>query len=75
MTTSSKKFLSNSETVLVAVYLLRGDSNSVDTEDVAVKANELAPGAFTWRKYRDQINLEIVRVVLYNLIRKTSCAH
>jgi len=34
-----------------------------------VKVNELAPGAFTWKKYPAQINLEIVRVVLSNLRR------
>jgi hypothetical protein len=36
----------------------------VDTEDVAVKAAEIAPGRFAWSKYPDQINLELVRVFL-----------
>lgn len=36
----------------------------VDTEDVAVKVHEIAPGRFSWRKYPDQINLELVRVAL-----------
>lgn len=36
----------------------------VDTEDIAVKANQLAPGRFCWRKYRDQINIENVRTFL-----------
>ncbi len=56
--------LSNSEIVTVAVYLLGGDRKEVDTEDVAMKVNELAPGRFTWRKYKDQINIEIVRAFL-----------
>ena len=56
----SKPF-SNIDIVTIAVYLLGGDSKYVDTEDVAVKANELAPGRFTWRKYRDQINIDNVR--------------
>jgi len=44
------KGLSNHEIVTLAVFLLNGHSHSVDTEDVAVKANELAPGRFTmWR--------------------------
>ena len=40
------------------MYLLGGETRRVDTEDIAVKANELAPGRFAWKKYPDQINLE-----------------
>lgn len=50
--------------VTLAVFLLGGDTKAVDTEDVAVKAHERAPGRFSWRKYPDQINLELVRVYL-----------
>lgn len=50
--------------VALAVYLLEGHLHPVDTEDVAIKANELAPGRFAWRKYPEQINLELVRVYL-----------
>lgn len=60
----SDKSLTNPEIVTVAVYLLGGDRRYVDTEDVAIRASELAPGRFAWRKYKDQINLEIVRVYL-----------
>src|SRR5262245_52495933 len=60
----AKPALSNHEIVTLAVYLLGGDSRHVDTEDVAVKANELAPRRFAWRKYPDQINLEVIRVYL-----------
>ena len=63
-TAKTKKGLSNHEIVTLAVYLLGGDTQYVDTEDAAVKANELAPGRFTWRKYRDQINIENVRTFL-----------
>src|SRR5436190_9834757 len=63
------KTLTNHEVVLLAVYLLGGETSPIETEDIAVKVNELAPGAFTWKKYPDQINLEIVRVVLSNLRR------
>ena len=52
------------EVVTLAVFLLGGDQRPVDTEDVAVKAHELAPGRFAWRKYPDQINLELIRVFL-----------
>ena len=58
------KSLSNYQIVTIAVYLLGGDSRYVDTEDVAVKANELAPGRFTWRKYPDQINIHNVGAFL-----------
>jgi hypothetical protein len=56
--------LPNHEIVTLAVFLLGGESQYVDTEDVAVRANELAPGRFTWRKYPGQINLELIRVYL-----------
>ena len=69
VTPLSSKPLTNHEVVLLAVYLLGGETSPVETEDIAVKANELAPGVFTWRKYADQINMEIVRVVLSNLKR------
>jgi hypothetical protein len=56
--------LTKREVAVLAVFLLGGDKRSIDTEDVAVKASELAPKAFAWRKYPDQINLELVRAVL-----------
>jgi hypothetical protein len=52
---------SNIEIVTLAVYLLGGNSNYMDTEDIAVKVNELAPGRFNWKKYPDQINIDNVR--------------
>jgi len=58
--------LANHEIVTLAVYLLGGDTQRVDTEDAAVKADALAPGRFTWRKYRDQINLDAVRKRLWD---------
>lgn len=54
----------NYEIVTLAVYMLGGDKNYINTEDVAIKADQIAPHCFTWRKYPDQINLEIVRVYL-----------
>ncbi len=52
------------ELVALALYVLGGSEVLVDTEDVAVKAHEIAPGRFSWRKYPNQINLELVRVAL-----------
>ena len=53
------KTLTNHEVVLLAVYLLGRETSPTDTEDIAVKADELAPGAFKWRKYPAQINMEM----------------
>jgi hypothetical protein len=64
MPPKTKKDLSNHEIVTLAVYLLGGDARRIDTEHIAKKANELAPGRFTWRKYSDQINIELIRAFL-----------
>lgn len=56
--------MSQTEIVTLAVYILGGDQRSIDTEDIAVKAHDLAPGRFSWRKYPEHINLELVRVYL-----------
>jgi hypothetical protein len=64
MTAPKSKALSNHEIVTIAVYLLGGDTQRIETEDIAVKSNELAPGRFTWRKYPEQINIENVRTFL-----------
>jgi hypothetical protein len=46
--------------------LCGGHARAIDTEDVAVKANEIAPGRFAWRKYPDQINIDTVRKRLWD---------
>src|SRR6266581_8340933 len=66
MRTSKAVSLANHEIVTLAVYLLGGDTQRVDTEDIAIKANELAPGRFTWRKYPNQINIDTVRKRLWD---------
>src|SRR5262249_3142142 len=58
--------LSNMEIITLAVYVLGGDSRYVDTEDVAIKANELAPGRFTWVKYPEQINIHTIKTHLWD---------
>jgi hypothetical protein len=50
--------------VTAALHQLGGASRAIDTEDVAVRAFELAPELFRWQKYPHQINLELVRVAL-----------
>lgn len=56
--------LTNVQAVILALYRCGGDQSAIHTEDVAVAANELAPGRFAWTKYPDQISLEHVRVAL-----------
>ena len=56
--------ISNVEIVVLAVYLTGGENRPVDTELIAVKASRLAPGRFTWRRYKSQISIEHIRVYL-----------
>jgi hypothetical protein len=56
--------LRQAELVTLAVYLAGGAAKAVDTEDAAIKAHQMAPGRLCWRKYPEQINLELVRVFL-----------
>lgn len=63
------KTITKPELVTLAVAALGGDSGPVDTEDVAMAAHGLALGAFGWRKYPEQINLELVRVALVDASR------
>lgn len=60
LTSGLKQF----EIATVAIYLLGGAAKSIDTEDAAVRCFELAPAMFSWQKYKEQINLELVRVSL-----------
>jgi hypothetical protein len=65
---------SQAEIVTLAVFLLGGDQHVVDTEDVAVRASQLAPGRFSWRKHADQINLELIRVFLSDAKKRSNGA-
>jgi hypothetical protein len=58
--------LANYELVVLAAFLAGAQTRAVDTEDIAVKANTLAPGRFCWRKYKDQINIDTVRKRLWD---------
>jgi len=61
--------LANHEVVTIAVFLLRGDVRAVETEDIAMKAAEIARGRFSWRKYPEQVNLDAVRKRLWDACR------
>ena len=67
--------LANHEIVVLAAYLIGGQYKYVDTEDIAVKANELAPGRFSWRKYKDQINIDTVRKRLWDATKAEKGAY
>jgi hypothetical protein len=69
--TSAQTQFANREIVTIAVYLLGGSANRIDVEDIAVKVNELVPNRFTWRKYKDQINLDAVRKRLWDAKNQT----
>ena len=57
------------EIVTLAAYLAGADRQHVDTEDIAYKANEIAPGRFSWRKYKDQIKLDAIYKHLWDLTK------
>ncbi|MEM3907177.1 MAG: hypothetical protein QXZ17_10015 [Nitrososphaerota archaeon] len=50
--------------VAIAVALLGGDIEPVDSEDIAIKVNELAPGQFVWRTHPEWIDLGAVQSAL-----------
>jgi hypothetical protein len=69
------KNLANHKLVVLAAYLAGAQKSSADTEDIAIKANELAPGRFSWRKYKDQINIETVRKRLWDATKADNGAY
>jgi hypothetical protein len=54
----------NRELVVLVLYLLGGESGSVHTEDIAVKCHQHFPDAFSWTKFRQFPDKDIVRVAL-----------
>ena len=68
--TQENSVLSNIGAVVLALYELGGDQKLVDTEDIAMVSDRIAPGQFRWRKYPDQINLDTARVSLTDAAKK-----
>ena len=62
--------LSNIHLVTIALGNLDGHERPVDLEDIAVHVNELAPGKFTWRKYPEYIDLQVVNQSLQDARRE-----
>jgi hypothetical protein len=56
--------LTRPEAVTLALHALGGADAAFDTEDVAIRVSEIAPGMFSWQKYSDRIDKELVRVAL-----------
>lgn len=59
-----KDQIPNRHLVVYALYLLGGESKRVHTEDIAVKCFELAPSSFSWTRYPQYPDKDIVRVAL-----------
>lgn len=54
----------------LALLSIGGDRERQDTEDVALRVHELVPGMFSWRKYPEHIDKELVRVALNDATKK-----
>lgn len=72
---ATKPKLNNHQIVVLATYMAGGEGAYVDTEDIAIRANELAPGRFSWRKYKQQINIETVRKRLWDATKPEKGGH
>ena len=60
----------NRQLLTVALGNLGGHEHSVHTEDVALEADRLLPGRFTWRKYPQYIDINVVLQGLGDARRK-----
>jgi len=60
----TEKILSNLQIVTLAISELGGATQAVDIEDIAIRAYELAPKKFSWRKYSERIDLRVVQYAL-----------
>ena len=63
---SPKIKFANHELVTLALFLRGGGTKAVDIEEIAVTANKLAPGRFTWKHYPEQINIKNVDAFLWD---------
>lgn len=68
---AERRSLRKPHVVVLALADLGGARRWIDTEDIAIRARELAPQAFSWRKYPDQIDLDGVRVALHDAAKAT----
>ena len=66
---AAKTKYKNSDITVIALYQLGAALRYIHLEDVALKAAELSPKTFSWKKFPEQINLETVRLALKNELR------
>jgi hypothetical protein len=71
---SGQEEISNWELAVAACFLEGGATKLVHTEDLAVRAFQLAPHRFCWRKYPERIDLDIVRVSLTDAAKEKNGA-
>ena len=62
--------ITNDQVALAALLVLGGEKAPVDTENVAIEADKLAPGRFRWRKFKEHIDLGLVRNGLQDARKK-----
>ena len=60
----SKVVLSNREVVVLALFAKGGATRKIHTEDISVECHRLAPSSFSWTKYPEFPDKDIVRVAL-----------
>ena len=58
------------EIPLQAIYSSGGVQKYLDTEDIAQKAYQISPNSLCWKKYSDQIDLNKVKINLYQASKK-----
>jgi hypothetical protein len=65
-----KEKLNIIEIILITMQSLGGLQKTLDSEDIAKKANKVSPNSFTWKKYNDQIDLSLIKTSLYQAKKK-----
>jgi len=67
--TIDKAQIANRKLVIVALYAAGGLAEKIHTEDIAIKAHELFSDSFSWTKYPERVDKDIVRVALVEAAR------
>jgi hypothetical protein len=56
--------LTKKDVTVLALWELGGASKVIDTEDAAIASHRIDADAFGWKKYRDRVDLDLVRMTL-----------
>ena len=65
-----KEKLNIIEIILITMQSLGGLQKTLYYEYIAQKANKVSPNSFTWKKYKDQIDLSLIKTSLYQAKKK-----